>query len=707
MQQRHCIRISVLALLCVSLLLLVSWLPLAGNAPTASAQAFVIGSDPIDGSTINKAPATVRIYFDAPIAIGSQAAVYAFAPGSTSGLLVSANQGTINATNPRELEISLLPSSKLPQGGYEIKWTALSTTDGHTSSGLIGFNLGLSNTGVAGTPTLGPSTSNHFPQLTMQGALSLAWDWLVALALLFWTGMLITETFIIPRVMPANFLAQARKHSRSLQALCLTGLLVGEIINLILRATSFTQTLDTSGVNLDALPQLMLNTNYGHFWLARVVLIVAALLLFWWNGDRQKQSTSAASTPATTASKRFRQLRQQARAESTPEITGTPALSTLTRSQARVTGAIVANISPARATSAAQPRSAAHGALAEAPTNLPSGWQSGSLLLLAGLMMLSLVLSNEIIQLTPLPISAGLFSWLSLAAQATWFGCIAYLGFTLLPLQSTSNADQHAEMLIRVLKNARPFLLAAIGTLLVSELFLNEATIQAPGLLLATPYGRALLVRDSLLLLMLILTGSTLFYLLPRLQRQAVLLPVVTAEMPARRTRTFELEKTERTIKRALHTLSGLAAVTLICVALMNFFAPPVVFPNLNYEVLASQSVTGATPTIPTSQTQTVGGLSVTLTVSPARVGTTNTVALALADAQGHALSDATVKLSLDMQIMNMGTASATINGGNTSYTTTFKADQAFTMAGTWIVQVEVDRPNQPAVHLTFHVMAT
>src|SRR6185437_2940525 len=206
-----------------------------------------------------------------------------------------------------------------------------------------------------------------------------------------------------------------------------------------------------------------------------------------------------------------------------------------------------------------------------------------------------------------------------------------------------------------------------------------------------------------LLLFMLIFTGYTLFYLLPRLQRQSVLLPVVTAEMPARRTRTFELEKTEHAIKRALQTLSGFAAATLICLALMNFFAPPVVFPNLNYAALVSQSTGGSAPV---SQTQTVGDLSITLTVAPAQVGAANTVSLVLTDAQGNAVSNATVKLTLNMQIMDMGTASATINGGNANYAATFKAGQAFTMAGTWVIQVEIDRPNQPAAHLTFHVMA-
>lgn len=702
MQQRRYLKIFLLALLSACLLLVGSWLPLTNEVPTVSAHAFVIGSDPIDSSTISKPPTMVRIYFDTPIASASQATVSAFTLDATR-LVVSTNHGTVNPSNPNELDIALLPPDKLPEGGYEVNWVALSLTDGHMTSGLIGFNLGASSIGASGIPTLGPSTSNHFPQLNMQGILSVAWDWLVTLALLLWAGILITETLIIPRAIPGSLLAHARKHSGSLQALCLAGLLVGEVINLVLRTTTFTQMLGDGGISLDALTQFALNTNYGHFWIARVVLLIAALLFFWWrNGEAQKQAEAA----PTKTSQRFRQLRQQARTDSSPEVSSAPSpgISTFSRSQARISGAVAANTSQVRATTTSQPRIVAPGKQTEeTPVDQPSPWLNGGWLALVGLLMLSLVLSNEIIQLAPLPISAGLFSWLSLASQAIWFGCLAYLGFMLLPLLPGTNPDQRAEALIRILKCARPYLLAAIVTQLVSELVLDESTIQTIGQLLSTPYGRALLVRDLLLLLILILTGYILFFLLPRLQRQNVLLPVVASEMPARRTRTFKLEKTERAIRQTLRTLSGLAALTLICVALMNFFAPPVVFPNINYAALVAQQA----PAAPVTQTQTAGGLHVTLTVSPARVGATNTVTLTLTDAQGKAVSNAVIKLVINMQIMDMGTTSTTIQNGNPTYTTTIKADQAFTMAGSWLVRVEVDQPAQAAVHLTFQVLAT
>ncbi len=705
---RHYCKSVLLAICCASLLLMGSWLPFVGHIPSASAHAFVIGSDPIDGSTIQKAPTAVRIFFDAPIAGISQAKVYAFPPSaSASGLLVNAGQSSINAQNPRELDTALLSASKLPRGGYEVRWTALSLTDGHTSSGLIGFNLGQSSLGFSGVPLLGPSTSNYFPQLDLQGVLAVAWNWLVLLALFFWVGILVTEYFILPRAAPATFLAQTRRQSVPLQIFCLAALLAGEIINLILRTTTFTSTAGNGGISLDVLGWFALHTTYGWLWLVRAGLLALALVLLGWQMYRQHQFQDGSSGPtpkSSRTSQQFRQLRQQARVETSPELPAKPALTPLpARSQARVTDAVAAPISSsARGTTATLPKITRP---IELPSHTPVRWQMIAELVLAGLVMLSLAFSNEITQLGAPPISAGVLTWLGLVAQGIWFGCLAYLGLVLLPILPGSDPDHRAETLVRLLKYALPWLLTAIGLLLLSDLFLSETTIQAPTQLLSDPYGRTLLVRLSLVLLMLIFTGYILFYLVPRLQRQVVLLPVVDAELPARRTRTFALKRTERTITRALHTLSVLAVATLLCVALMNFFAPPVVFPNVNYSALANLAAPPSGAPTPTSQTQQAGGLSATLQVLPARVGVTNTVQLTLSDAQGKGVSDATIKLSINMQIMNMGVANSTVQSNNSTYVATFTPRQAFSMAGAWVLQVEIDRAGQSPVHMTFQVL--
>src|SRR5579863_61236 len=152
MRQRRYLRLLLMLTSGLSILLALSWLPFFSQAPAALAHAFVIGSDPVDGSTITTAPSMIRIFFNADISPASTARVYVFAPGGPSnGSEVDEGHSSIPANNARELDTQLVSPASLPQGSYEVKWTAVATDDGHATSGLIGFNFGYSVTGLSGT----------------------------------------------------------------------------------------------------------------------------------------------------------------------------------------------------------------------------------------------------------------------------------------------------------------------------------------------------------------------------------------------------------------------------------------------------------------------------------------------------------------------------------------------------------------------------
>src|SRR5437588_2347862 len=313
MRHRHFLRLLLTSLLSLSILLTLAWTPIFFQAPAALAHAFVIGSDPVDGSTISTAPTTIRIFFNADISPASIAHVYAFAPGGpTGGRLVDGGRSTIPANNARELDTPLLSPSALPQGSYEVKWTAIAADDGHATHGLIGFNLGYSVTGLSGTPTLGPITSNILPQLNLQGVLAIMWEWLTSLALIFWIGIVIIESLLVLGVgasLDGGIIVSLKKQGRPLQWLCLSALLVGEIINLILRGALLTAALTLPGIDMIAIRQLVFETSYGHLWLIRMGLICLALIFLWWTTRGQNK----AHLPALQgrSSKRFSKLRQE------------------------------------------------------------------------------------------------------------------------------------------------------------------------------------------------------------------------------------------------------------------------------------------------------------------------------------------------------------------------------------------------------------
>src|SRR5438045_9391135 len=114
-----------------------------------------MGTYPFFFLTIRRPPRVVRIFFDAPISPASN--VYVYTPDER---IVNAARSSISTTNPRELDTPLMPPDQLPQGSYTVRWTALASVDGHTTHGVIGFNIGRSSAGLPGETFLGPSTSN-------------------------------------------------------------------------------------------------------------------------------------------------------------------------------------------------------------------------------------------------------------------------------------------------------------------------------------------------------------------------------------------------------------------------------------------------------------------------------------------------------------------------------------------------------------------
>ncbi|WP_069804739.1 copper resistance CopC/CopD family protein [Thermogemmatispora onikobensis] len=660
-------RLALSALFIAGIILLHAWSPLT-PAPAVQAHAFVIGSEPIDGSTVATPPRMVRIFFNGPISSASRALVF-----DPNERVVNATASYIPSGHPRELDTPLQPN--LSEGSYLVRWTALAANDGRTTQGAIGFNIGHSSTGLPGQTILGPTTSNYLPTLDLLGILSVAWEWLVLLALTFWVGLLVMEQLVMERrARSLDLLMRARARARPLQWLCLTALLVGEVITLILRSASLSQTSASGGIEWQALRAVLLTTSYGPLWLARLALIALALLWLAVTGRRRTPKGATAGVARVLQRRRgsrFGQLRRQVTQEY------------------RVTKELVTTEE-----------------IPPGGSNLPlSPWDTVLWLTLAALYLLAWTLTSDEVQQTSLHISAIVLSWLALLAQAVWFGGLAYLGYVLLPLLAAVEPDHHADLLVTLTRRLTPLLLTAMAVLLVSQLFLAESVFSDLQALLSTAYGRTLLVRQALIALLLALTLFMLFRITPRLARQTLLLPVVDAELPARRTRREALLQTERQLGRLLKAQSWVGMAILLCAALMSFFAPPIAFPQLNYAQAAqNQNQTGqtASPNAPVTAAQQVGDLTVSLLVTPGRVNSPNTVVIVLTDSHGQPVTNARLILAINMVLMDMGTVQQTLNQGQPAYVATFPPRTTFDMAGLWKLELTIERPGQAPLQTTF-----
>src|SRR5436853_5969464 len=132
----------------------------------------------------------------------------------------------------------------------------------------------------------------------------------------------------------------------------------------------------------------------------------------------------------------------------------------------------------------------------------------------------------------------------------------------------------------------------------------------------------------------------------------------------------------------------------------MVFFSPPIQFPAISY---TNQSTESSSTT--NTQTKPIGNLSVSLQLLPGRSNDANTVILLINDSNGKTVTDARVHLTVNMQMMDMGTKDGLITGGNPVYITTFDKGATFSMTGLWVITVEIQQPNQNAVQGTFQAM--
>ncbi len=480
--------------------------------------AYVIGSDPVDGSTISRIPNEVHIFFNASISSISNAHVYAINANGDK-VDVNAAPSTVPMSNTSELITTLKDPKSLPEGSYEVIWTAVASGDGYTTYGIIGFDVGYSSTGAVGNVILGPTSSNNIAdihRLDITALLSILWNWLTLSALIFWIGLLAIEHLFLAKRQDTSLFSQAHKRTIPLEWLCLWIMLLGEVIALALHMTRYVQASIEQGLDAIDLVKFVPDTVYGYIWLARMVLIIVAMILLYRGRKRQP---SQQAEPAQEDKDR----------------------NSSTRSSKMI-------------------------------------W-----FVLAGLITLFFVLTSSITDVLELQMSAVVVSWLLLVAQGIWLGGFAYLTFILLPLLQNKELEYNTETLISLLRRLTPLLLASMSIQLFCMLFVSEASISDPQQFLTNPFGRTLSVQIMLMLITMGLSLYTLCIVRPKLTRQALLLPIAKADLPTRQTRQSELNETHKKFKltTTLLSLGGLAL--LLCTALEAFYAPPINYPNIKY----------------------------------------------------------------------------------------------------------------------------
>jgi hypothetical protein len=145
-----------------------------------------------------------------------------------------------------------------------------------------------------------------------------------------------------------------------------------------------------------------------------------------------------------------------------------------------------------------------------------------------------------------------------------------------------------------------------------------------------------------------------------------------------------------------------LTAGILLCAALAAFYAPPIIFPNVTY--ISTSATAASTASV---QTKQVGNIFATLLLLPGHVDSANTLVVVLTNSDGQTITDAQLRIRINMETMDMGTARAVLKASGSTYTATFARGEGFSMAGLWDIGLSIQRPGQPDAQVTFQVNVT
>jgi copper transport protein len=279
-----------------------------------------------------------------------------------------------------------------------------------------------------------------------------------------------------------------------------------------------------------------------------------------------------------------------------------------------------------------------------------------------------------------------LIDWLHLLAASLWIGGMLYLSLIYLPVIQKQTSLERTRSLLTILPHFSP--LAIVGVIIMAVTGPFNATFHMTSFsqLVATAYGRTLIIKSALVCAMLIVSAIHVGLLRPRLLKDyKKYAQVVQDGESAEDAKSLEntIASQTRRLGTTLRWEPLLGVAVLICTGLLNVFAgtltPTTVAPPAQQQVTTVKPYTG---TLKTSDNT----LTVQLTVSPARFGP-NTFTVIARDSSGKVQSNVGVTIYTTMLDMDMGTNSLDLQPDSKgNFTGTGDLD----MSGHWQLRVQI-----------------
>lgn len=256
---------TVLAIL---LFLLLSWLT------PAKAHAILVRSDPADNSILAESPEEIRMWFNETIVVKFSSVEIQDQNGNPV-------QDPVIQGDENDLTLMIVSLPKLGQGIYTVYWNTYSASDGHVARGFIVF-------GVGDTAGLSASQQDDVSANPGKNLAEIALRWLNYLGTILIVGCF-GSLIILCWIKPAETSRHAevelliQKNRLRIYAL---GLLASGVSLLVGIAQLAWQIFSSGGsasgdvTLLETSKYILMNTQWGHAFIARQCLLVILLVLF-------------------------------------------------------------------------------------------------------------------------------------------------------------------------------------------------------------------------------------------------------------------------------------------------------------------------------------------------------------------------------------------------------------------------------------------
>jgi copper transport protein len=325
---------------------------------------------------------------------------------------------------------------------------------------------------------------------------------------------------------------------------------------------------------------------------------------------------------------------------------------------------------------------------------------------------------------------ALLADWLHLLAAALWVGGMFYLATSFLPVVRRQQPVAQARALTTVLPYYTPWALAGVLIMAITGPFSATVQLSSWEQLFSTVYGRVLLIKVLLVGGMLLTSALHVFLLRLRVQKayrkytyaqarlshpEKTLVSVREAsgasekqegqkqresESPARRRlarevslREARLEKRTRFLTRVLGVEPLMGVAVLVCVGLLSVFGGTL--EPIPTAPTVSSSTSSQTQALHASARTSDGMFSITLQMTPGRVGSNALLATVQETATHQPVSDLTVTLAFSDQDMDMGTQNIALQAdGNGHYGGLGDFLMGGSFGGHWQIRIQVQTPD-------------